>query len=139
MSKSMRFLLVVSVAAMTVAFLAVGAYKVSAADCCTKEETAACNVSPANGSCNGGIECITETDPAQTSAECGVTKITVDSARKTCVSIPGHVINCENSGVAYGATKYTCYCKDDWGGDGTCTMATHLMCQYSKSVLRGPC
>lgn len=102
--------------------------------CCTDRQTAACSTQQQNGSCPAGTECAKETEPGVQSAECGsTTKEVIDG--KTCIAASTSVYSCRNSStIYYRLTVYTCYCKNDWGWDGTCTLSTAHGCAYFAAV-----
>ena len=110
------------------------------ADCCTKGAQGSCSLPNEEGYCNtGSNNCDTETCSTCTSSECGETGYE-KTPYMVCISANPHVVNCENaSSVYYFGRIYYCYCKDDWGWKGSCTLNTVDACPNFPYTSRGPC
>lgn len=109
------------------------------ADCMTKMAQGPCSLPQDPGSCNQGSDCSVETEPNVTSPECGTTGYE-KTPYSVCVAACPHVVNCEQAQTQYSFGKiYYCYCLDDWGWDGTCTINIVNTCFNYPYVSRGPC
>jgi hypothetical protein len=130
-------------ALLVVAFAAYLCWETAySADCMTKGAQGPCSLQVVEGYCNTrpeGNDCHDETEPTQTSPECGETK-QEKTPYMVCISACPHVINCEQSATPYSFGKiYYCYCKDDWGTHGSCTLYIVETCWNYPYVDRGPC